>query len=365
MIPPSRFVVSLMSPHSWRCSPTRHPPLLTRAPRRTAVLFVDDAQRQRRLSCLKTRSKYSREYCDCWLLLRGSVRSGASVLTSPGFGTNALLGAVKIVISESVINISFGGVVERPQIASRRKGAALALCLCVTLTLTLLIPGAARAQSDDLKKQAQALQVEGVKLLQKGDNRGALAKFNEAFTLVQSPKIMFNMGKAYRGLGNDVEALRAFDTFLDEAPFAPKVSRNDAEREVQALRLKLSYIEVVTDDTGSTVRIDGHDVGKAPLARPVVVLPGSHEVKVEKTGMVTDTRSIAPIAGQKIRVVAKLTPVPEKPVAVTPAKPPRRKVAAEGDPSEASPLSSTDPSHPPKPIDSPPVESRPATALGS
>jgi len=42
--------------------------------------------------------------------------------------------------------------------------------------------------------------------LQKGDNRAALAKFNEAFALVQSPKIMFNMGKAYRALGNDVEA---------------------------------------------------------------------------------------------------------------------------------------------------------------
>ena len=178
------------------------------------------------------------------------------------------------------------------------------------MAIASLIAPPARAQSDDAKKQAQALQVEGVRLLQKGDNRAALAKFNEAFALVQSPKIMFNMGKAYRALGNDVEALRAFDTFLDEAPYAPKASRADAEREVQALRPKLSYIEVETEDTGSTVRIDGREMGKAPLVRPVVVAPGSHEVKVEKTGMVAETRSVAPIAGQKLRVVVKLSPVP-------------------------------------------------------
>ncbi len=229
--------------------------------------------------------------------------------------------------------------------------------------LIVSLASAARAQSDDAKKQAQALQVEGVRLLQKGDNRGALAKFNEAFALVQSPKIMFNMGKAYRGLGNDVEALRSFDIFLDEAPFAPKASRAEAEREVQALRPKLAYIEVVAEDSGSTVRIDGRDAGKVPLVRPVVVAPGTHEVKLEKAGMVAETRSVAPIAGQKLRVVVKLSPVPPpepaKPpvVATRPPSdeaPPRRKVAMDND--DARP--STE--RPPKIVDNPAVEPSPS-----
>jgi PEGA domain len=229
----------------------------------------------------------------------------------------------------------------------------------------------AHAQSEDAKKQAQALQVEGVRLMQKGDNRGAVAKFNEAFALVQSPKIMFNLGKAYRALGNDVEALRAFDIFLDEAPFAPKASRAEAEREVQALRPKLAYIEVDTEDTASTVRIDGREMGKSPLVRPVVVAPGTHAVKVEKTGMVTETRSVAPIAGQKLRVVVKLSPVPppevekkvEKlPVVVTRPPPPpddtvprRRRASIDTDkPDTTEPVE-----HPPGRIDSPPVEPPP------
>jgi len=219
----------------------------------------------------------------------------------------------------------------------------------------------AQAQSDDAKKQAQALQVEGVRLLQKGDNRAALAKFNEAFALVQSPKIQFNMGKAYRALGNDVEALRAFDTFLDEAPYAPKASRADAEREVQALRPKLSYIEVEAEDSGGTVRIDGRDMGKTPLVRAVVVTPGAHEVKVEKAGMVTETRSVAPIAGQKVRIVVKLSavpaPEPAKPAVVATRPPPndtlppaRRVATAEPDTTR------------PAEIPSSPIESRPVDA---
>ena len=209
-----------------------------------------------------------------------------------------------------------------------------------------------------------------MRLLQKGDNRAALAKFNEAFALVQSPKIMFNMGKAYRALGNDVEALRAFDTFLDEAPYAPKASRADAEREVQALRPKLSYIEVETEDTGSTVRIDGREMGKAPLVRPVVVAPGSHEVKVEKTGMVAETRSVAPIAGPEAarggQAVAGSAPSPENAetrsgrgdaaAAGERRRPARRRASRDTDkPDVTEPIE-----RPPGHIDGPPVETPPS-----
>jgi PEGA domain-containing protein len=213
---------------------------------------------------------------------------------------------------------------------SRGLWVRIGLIPFVLVAFVVAMAPPAHAQSDDAKKQAQALQVEGVRLLQKGDNRGALAKFNEAFALVQSPKIMFNMGKAYRALGDDVEALRAYDTFLDEAPYAPKASRAEAEREVQTLRPKLAYIEVEAEDSGSTVRIDGRDMGKTPLVRAVVVAPGAHEVKVEKTGMVTEKRSVAPIAGQKVRVVVKLSAVP----APEPAKPP---VVAAQPPSDTPP----------------------------
>jgi hypothetical protein len=188
--------------------------------------------------------------------------------------------------------------------------------LLALVTVALIAP-AARAQSDGDKKQAQALQVEGVRLMHKGNNRGALSKFEEAFRLVPSPKILFNRGKAHFALGDAAEALSDLERFLDEAPYAPEESRAEAERTIQSLRPKLSYIEVQTDDVGSRVSIDGKEMGAAPLPRPVVVAPGAHEVRVDKTGMNSETRSVSPIAGQKVRVAVKLVPVPERPSPAT------------------------------------------------
>ena len=51
--------------------------------------------------------------------------------------------------------------------------------------VALLISASAVGQSDGARKRAQALQVEGLGLMQKGDNRAALQRFDEAFRLVE------------------------------------------------------------------------------------------------------------------------------------------------------------------------------------
>ena len=191
----------------------------------------------------------------------------------------------------------------------------------------------ASGQTDADKKQAQALQVAGVHLMERGDNHGALEKFEEAFRLFPSPKILFNMGKAHHALGQEVEAVTALERFLDEAPYAPKESRAEAERVVESLRPKLSYLEIETDDSDCHVSIDGRDVGVSPLARAVPVTPGAHEVRLEKTGMNAETRTVSPVPGQKLRVFAKLSPPP----APAPIAPPRAATAAADVPAVAAP----------------------------
>ncbi len=136
----------------------------------------------------------------------------------------------------------------------------------IGFVLALLVSATALGQSDAAKKRAQALQVEGLGLLQKGDSRAALQKFDEAFRLVPSPKILFNRGKAHRALGEDVAALADFERFLDEAPYAPKESRVEAERAVQALRPRLAYLEIQVEDVGSTVSVDGREIGAGAAA---------------------------------------------------------------------------------------------------
>jgi hypothetical protein len=200
--------------------------------------------------------------------------------------------------------------------------AVLAMALVLA---SVALSSRAQADTEAAKKEAQALQVQGLRLLQKGENRAALEKFDEAFRLVASPKILFNRGKAHRALGENAEALADFERFLDEAPYATKESRVEATRIVEALRPTLAYVEVQTDDVGSRITIDGRELGTAPLPRPAVVTPGNHEIRVAKAGMAEDVRTVSPIAGQKLRVAVKLlpaAPAAAAPVAVVPAAAP-------------------------------------------
>jgi PEGA domain-containing protein len=198
----------------------------------------------------------------------------------------------------------------------------VAIAIFAIFVIFALFTPRVHAQTADDKKRALDLQSQGLQLMERGDFRASLAKFDEAYAIVKSPKILFNVGKASRELGDDVKALDSFERFLDEAPYAPKASRAWASREVEALRTRLAYIEVQTEDVGSTISIDGKDVGRAPLARATVVAPGTHEVRVELAAMTPAIRSVSPIAGQKVRVVVKLVPrapAPTQPLVATSA----------------------------------------------
>jgi hypothetical protein len=200
----------------------------------------------------------------------------------------------------------------------RRVSRASRISSAIALGLLLALAGTkAAAQTAAQKQEAQALQVAGVHLMERGDNEAALEKFEAAFQLFPSPKILFNMGRVYQALSQPVEALTAFERFLDEAPYAPKESRAEAARAVESLRPKLSFLDLGAEDADCKISVDGREVGTSPLPRPLVVMPGAHEVRFEKEGMLAETRSVSPVPGQKLRVFVRLSPIPA-PAAVPP-----------------------------------------------
>jgi len=216
----------------------------------------------------------------------------------------------------------------------------------IILTFLLLAaPLTARAQSSKEEKQARALQVEGLHLMEKGNNREALEKFEEAYKLVQSPRVLFNRAKAHHALGDDVEALVDFERFLDEAPFAPKESRDEARHVIEELQPRVAYLEIQSDESDVDITVDGRAIGSTPIAKPIVVARGTHVVKGTKSGMNDDVHSESVIPGQKLRVVVKLTPIakpaelPPVAVAPPPTEPPATEPAPPAAPQEPAPAS--------------------------
>ena len=231
--------------------------------------------------------------------------------------------------------------------SDRKRAAAGAIVVIAGL---LMLAGHAAAETEAERAEAKSLLNQGLKLLEKNDFAGARERFERAYKLVPSPKILFNLGEANLGLGRNAEAVRSFEGFLDQAPYAPQASRATAERKRDALRQKVGFIEPTSAEDGTSIAIDGQQVAQTPLSRPLAVEPGKHEITFEKPGVTPQTSTVSVLAGQSIPIVVRLrsaaaapaakataTRPPPAPIAVQSAAPPPRPTALPPAPPVAAP----------------------------
>jgi tetratricopeptide (TPR) repeat protein len=154
--------------------------------------------------------------------------------------------------------------------AARRRSIVAVVLLAVTAG-GLFAAGPARAQaaaaaSDPTRDAARAKLVDGVAALKRGDHRAALARFEEAYALVPSPKIHYDFGLAYVGLGRPADALAAFERFLAEALDAPADKRAKAASLVSTLRAEVA--EKTARDGGPAVVAMPESSGAPPPTAP-------------------------------------------------------------------------------------------------
>lgn len=213
---------------------------------------------------------------------------------------------------------------------SRRKGwdgpllARALLPAMVAAAVALAMPSGAQAQTPEAQKTAALAKVrEGNDLSAQRQYQAALGKYQAAYQIFPSPKIFFNLGATYRDLGQHVEAVTYLARFLAEAADATPESRRDAERLLQELKPKVSFVDVQCDTPGAEISVDGRYLGATPLLRPMVLLPGSHEISIAKPGSPhVFQQRIAPQAGTSMRVDVALGQPPAIPVPAFSAGPP-------------------------------------------
>jgi PEGA domain len=143
---------------------------------------------------------------------------------------------------------------------------------------------AAPAAASDPKTAARKKLVEGADLLKRADYPAALARFQAAYELVPSPKIQYNFGLAYMGLGRNADALKAFHTFLSEASDASTDTITKARIYKEGLLQKICRVTVRADVDGASIGIDGRSYGQTPHPDEILVDAGAHALTVEKSG---------------------------------------------------------------------------------
>jgi PEGA domain-containing protein len=149
-------------------------------------------------------------------------------------------------------------------------------------------PAAPAALSETLQGGAKQA-YEAAKLLATNrDFAGALAEFGQAYTASKDPRLLFNMAICEKELHRYARMKSTLEQFLREGGTAmTSETRATVDEALSAIRPLVASVRLTVSEAGATVSVDGDDVGTTPLAAPIMVELGRHQLSVKKAGFVT------------------------------------------------------------------------------
>lgn len=125
-------------------------------------------------------------------------------------------------------------------------------------------------------RNAQTRFEEGLSLADKGEHEEARVKFVQAYAVLKSSKVLYNLAIAEKKTNHPVECIKHFRVFLKDPTITPDL-RARAEQIIAELSKTTSRVEIAATP-GADVRIDGETVGRAPFDDAVDVGVGHHTV---------------------------------------------------------------------------------------
>jgi len=186
------------------------------------------------------------------------------------------------------------------------RSAAFALVSLVAWTAAAETPAIPTAEG---KKEAARLVDEGNRAFEAKRYADALERYNAAYALYPSPKILFNLAETHRFLGDALSAVRHYRDFLAAGGADAGTPAHGAARDrIAELEKELGSLSV-TGELAGKVKIDGTEAGALPL-RDVLVTPGEHELSVEMDGREVFRTKVALAAGEHIEVKAEQKALP-------------------------------------------------------
>jgi hypothetical protein len=164
-------------------------------------------------------------------------------------------------------------------------------------------PVAAKPLAESLGGEALADYEAGKILYADGDFAGASLKFQRAYDLSKDPRLLWNRAAAEKNLRHYVLVSELVRGYLREGgAFITDMERADGEALIQTVSAFVAKLNVTVNQPGASVSINGKPVGTSPLAEPVLVDMGQHELKVELAGYKPFTRMVQ-VAGGGTTVV--------------------------------------------------------------
>jgi hypothetical protein len=142
----------------------------------------------------------------------------------------------------------------------------------------------------------------GLRLFNSGDASGALAEFRRAYALIPNVLVLYNIGLVYAQLGRAVDAADALGSVLANPGTLAPDRLAIAQRTHDEQLARTAEIDVRTGADGAAVEVDGVEVAKLPLSKPLRVTSGTHVVGVIAAGFVPLRKEVT-IAGSETQAL--------------------------------------------------------------
>jgi hypothetical protein len=130
------------------------------------------------------------------------------------------------------------------------------------------------------------------------DFAGALAEFKRAYSLSKDARLLFNMAICEKELHHYARMRALLERYLREgANVATQESLTSAQDALTAIKPLVAEVALHVNEAGAEVIIDGEPIGTTPLAGPVPIDLGTHQVTVKKTGFETFVNTLETAGG--------------------------------------------------------------------
>ena len=171
----------------------------------------------------------------------------------------------------------------------------LGSALLLATLLTLLSWSHAEAEPVSVSSEAKLRQLlsTAAAALQAGDLREAESRYQEAYRQAPAVALLHDLGRVARAQQRSVAAADLFRRYCQEAGSA---LTPETERQLQAFIQEASGPSTnvaVYGPEGSLVQLDGRLVGLLPLSLPLLVSPGSHQLRIELRGQLANATIVA------------------------------------------------------------------------
>ncbi len=162
---------------------------------------------------------------------------------------------------------------------------------------------AVQAEDEAPADDARSLFLRGQTAYSQGDYENAASLWERAYALDPRIGLQFNLSQCYERLGRLEDAVAALQRYVDgTAPDDERLS--DARARLLAIRERVgrTAVRLQGGPEGAVLLVDGEDRGRLPRPDPLLVTPGSHDIRVRAAGYSDFAASVTVPAGQSVDV---------------------------------------------------------------